>query len=324
MTGTTTARWRVLALPPLPQEVLESLFGDPRAELLLPAERTQAAVDALLPEVDLVLGDWTHTLRVDEPGPRLAMVQMPSVGFDTIDIDRCAAAGIPVANCAGANTTSVAEWCVSATLALLRKTVEADSAVRRGEWPQTTLGGRELGACTVGIIGMGAIGNAVARILGGFGSTVQYWSRRLHDEAPATYIELDDLMATSDVVIVVIALSEETRGLIDARRLALTKPGALLVNGGRGALVDEPALAEALRAGTLTAAALDVFATEPLPADSPLRDLPVLLSPHMAGSSGEAVMRIVGQATANLRRALDGEPLLDVVNGVDPVVRRRS
>ena len=319
-----TDHWRLLALPPLPKEVLESLFGDPRLEVLVPAERTQSAVDALLPEIDLVVGDWTHTLRVDDPGPRVAMVQMPSVGFDTIDVDRCAAAGVPVANCAGANTASVAEWCVSATLALLRKTVEADAAVRRGEWPQTSLGGRELGACTVGIIGMGAIGRAVATILGGFGSTVQYWSRRRHDEAAATYVELDELMATSDVIVVVIALSEETRGLVDARRLALTKPGAVLVNGGRGGLVDEPALVEALRTGTLTAAALDVYATEPLPAGSPLRELPVLLSPHMAGSSGEAVMRIIGQTTANLRRALDGEPLVDVVNDVAPVVRRRA
>ncbi len=321
---TSTAPWRVLALPPLPKDVLEGLFGDERIEVVVPSERTQAVVDALLPDVDLVIGDWTHTLRVDEPGPRLALVQMPSVGVDTIDLDRCAAAGVPVANCAGANTTSVAEWCVSATLALLRKTVEADAAVRLGEWPQTTLGGRELAGSTVGIVGMGGIGRAVAAMFGAFDCRVQYWSRSRHHEAPANYLELDDLMATSDVIVLVIALSEQTRHLVDARRLGLVKAGALLVNGGRGGLVDEPALVEALRQGTLTAAALDVYASEPLPADSPLRDLPVLLSPHMAGSTGQAAMRIVGQTTANLRRVLSGEPVLDVVNGVDPVVRRRS
>jgi len=321
---TSTAPWRVLALPPLPKDVLEGLFGDERIEVVVPSERTQAVVDVLLPDVDLVIGDWTHTLRVDEPGPRLALVQMPSVGVDTIDLDRCAAAGVPVANCAGANTTSVAEWCVSATLALLRKTVEADAAVRLGEWPQTTLGGRELAGSTVGIVGMGGIGRAVAAMFGAFDCRVQYWSRSRHHEAPANYLELDDLMATSDVIVLVIALSEQTRHLVDARRLGLVKAGALLVNGGRGGLVDEPALVEALRQGTLTAAALDVYASEPLPADSPLRDLPVLLSPHMAGSTGQAAMRIVGQTTANLRRVLSGEPVLDVVNGVDPVVRRRS
>jgi D-3-phosphoglycerate dehydrogenase len=317
-------RWRILTLPPLPKEVLASLFADDRAEIVVPPERTQAAVDALLPEVDGVIGDWTHTLRVVDPGPRVAFVQMPSVGVDTIDLDRCAAAGVPVANCAGANTVSVAEWCVSATLALFRKTVEADAAVRRGEWPQTSLGGRELAGTTVGIVGMGGIGKAAAAMYAAFGCNVQYWSRSRHDDAPATYVELDALMSTSDVVVLVIALSEQTRSLIEARRLGLMKPGAVLVNGGRGGLVDEPALVEALRSGTPAAAALDVYATEPLPAGSPLRELPVLLSPHMAGSSGEAAMRIVGQTTANLKRALDGQPLQDVVNAVEPVVRRRS
>ncbi|MDX6200396.1 MAG: hypothetical protein QOJ79_3547 [Actinomycetota bacterium] len=316
-------RWRVLALPPLPKDVLEGLFADERAEIVVPAERTQAAVDALLPEVDVVIGDWTHGLRVDDPGPRLAMVQMPSVGVDTIDIARCAAAGVPVANCAGANTTSVAEWCVSATFALLRKTIDADAAVRRGEWPQTSLGGRELAGSTIGVVGMGGIGRAVATMFRAFDCEVQYWSRSRHDDAPASYRDLDELMATSDVIVLVIALGPQTRELVDAERLANLKPGALLVNGGRGALVDEAALIDALRIGKLAGAALDVFATEPLPMDSPLRELPVVLSPHMAGSTGQAAMRIVGQTAANLRRALDGEPIADVVNGVDPAVRRR-
>lgn len=319
-----TDPWRVLALPPLPKDVLEGLFADERAELIVPGERTQDAVDALLPEADVVVGDWSHRLRVNDPGPRVAMVQMPSVGVDTIDIDRCAAAAVPVANCAGANTISVAEWCVSATFALLRKTIDADAAVRRGDWPQTSVGGHELAGSTIGIVGMGGIGRLVAAMFQAFDCRVQYWSRSRHDEAPATYVELDDLVAGSDVIVLVIALGPQTRELIDARRLGLLKPGALLVNGGRGGLVEEPALVDALRSGRLAGAALDVFAVEPLPMDSPLRDLPVVLSPHMAGSTGQAAMRIVGQTAANLRRAFDGEPIVDVVNGVDAVVRRRS
>ena len=318
-----TDRWRVLALPPLPKDVLEGLFADDRAEIVVPAERTQAAVEQLLPDVDVVVGDWSHSLRVNDPGPRVAMVQMPSVGVDTIDVDSCTAAGVPVANCAGANTVSVAEWCVSATFALLRKTIDADAAVRRGEWPQTSVGGRELAGSTVGIVGMGGIGRAVARMFAAFDCTVQYWSRSRHDEAPATYVELDELVATSDVLVLVIALGPQTRGLIDEKRLGTLKPGALLVNGGRGGLVDEAAMIDALRSGRLAGAALDVFAVEPLPMDSPLRELPVVLSPHMAGSTGQAAMRIVGQTAANLRRAFDGEPLIDVVNGVEPAVRRR-
>ena len=316
--------WRVLALAPLPLDALESLFGDPRAQLVVPPERTQAAVDALLPSADIVLGDWSHSLHVHDPGPRLAFVQTVSVGVDAIDVDACARAGVPVSNAAGANTVSVAEWCLAATLALLRKTVEADAAVRRGEWPQTSLGGRELAGSRVGVVGMGPIGRAVAAMFGGLGCTVTYWSRTRRDDAPADYVELDDLFAGSDVVVLVIALGPETRHLVDARRLALMKPDALLVNGARGDVVDEAALVHALRGGQLGGAALDVFRAEPLPPGSPLRDLPgVLLSPHMAGSSGQAARRVVSMARANLQRAMSGEPVVDVVNGVAPHVVRR-
>jgi phosphoglycerate dehydrogenase-like enzyme len=323
-----TAPWRVLALPPIPHSALQSLFGDAlgadRLELLTPAERTDEAVAALLPTADIVIGDWSPSLPLRDPGPRVCFVQQPSVGVDGIDVDACTAAGVPVANCAGANTTSVAEWCLSATLALLRRTVEGDAAVRRGEWPQTSLGGRELAGSRVGVVGMGPIGRQVAALFGALGCPVSYWSRSRHDDAPAPYAELDDLLATSDVVVLVIALGAQTRRLLDADRLARLKPGALLVNGARGEVVDEAALVAALASGQVGGAALDVFSTEPLPTASPLREMPnVLLSPHMAGSTVQAAMRIVGQSTANLRRVLDGEPVVDVVNGLDPVVRRR-
>lgn len=315
---------RLLALPPLPPELLESLFGDPRLELVVPAERTQSAVDALLPEVDLVLGDWTPQLRVGAPGPRVCFVQQPSAGVDGIDLGACSAAGVPVANCAGANAVSVAEWCLSATFALLRKTVEADAAVRRGEWPQTSLGGRELRGLKVGVIGMGAIGRTACLLFQAVGCDVVYWSRREHADAPVPHLALPELAATCDVVVLVIALGPETRGLVDRSFLAAMKPGAMLVNGARGEVVDEPALLAALAEGRITAAS-DVFSVEPLPDDSALRDAAgLLLSPHMAGSTVEAAMRIVGQAKANLLRVLDGEPVVDVVNGQDALVRKRG
>ncbi|MCU1693838.1 MAG: 3-phosphoglycerate dehydrogenase [Frankiales bacterium] len=327
-TAGVAVTWRLLALPPLDAGLLEALFGatalGPDVELVVPGERTQAAVDALLPDVDLVLGDWSPALTVRDPGPRVAFVQQPSVGVDGIDLAACSAAGVPVANTAGANTVSVAEWVLAATLGLLRRTVEADAAVRRGEWPQTTLGGRELAGLRVGVVGMGPIGRRVATTFSALGCPVTYWSRTPKDDAPAPFAELDDLLAGSDVVVLVIALGPDTRGLLDARRLALMPPRSLLVNAARGDVVDEPALVEALRAGTPSGAALDVFAAEPLPADSPLRELPVLLSPHAAGSTGEASMRIVTAAGANLRRVLAGEPVLDVVNGVTGRVTRRG
>ena len=324
-----TAPWRVLALPPLPHELLESLFSTEqtagRIELLTPAERTQDEVARLLPEADIVIGDWSPSLRLTEPGPRVCFVQQPSVGTDGIALETFAAAGVPVANCAGANTASVAEWCLSATLALLRATVQGDAAVRRGEWPQTSLGGRELAGSRVGVIGMGPIGRRAAELFRAFGCEVSYWSRSRHDDAPATYADLDDLLAGSDIVVVVIALGPTTRGLLDADRLGRLKPGALLVNGARGEVVDEPALVAALASGQVGGAALDVFTVEPLPADSPLRSSPhVLLSPHMAGSTVQAAGRILTQSTANLVRVLDGQPAVDVVNGVDARVQRKS
>ena len=316
--------WTLLALPPVPSDAVLGLFGGLDLELLPLPERSQVAVEALLPRADLVVADWSPALRVDDPGPRVCFVQQPSVGYDGVDVAACARAGVPVANCAGANTTSVAEWCVSATLALLRRTAEADRAVREGRWPQTSLGGRELAGRRVGVVGMGTIGRAAARLFTAFGCDVAYWSRSRHADAPAPYADLDDLLSGSEVLVLVIALGPETRGLLDAARLARLRRGALLVNGARGALVDEEALASALAEGQVGGAALDVFAVEPLPARSPLRTAPnVLLSPHMAGSTGEAAARILGQATANLRRVLAGEPVVDVVNGVDPYVRRR-
>ncbi len=314
--------WRLLALPPLPLELLQTLFADPRLEVFVPEERTQAAVDAALPTADLVVADWTPLLRLAHPGPRVAFVQQPSVGFDGTDVDAFATAGIPVANCAGANTISVAEWCLSATLSLLRGTVHADAAVRRGEWPlQTSLGGRELSGSRVGVVGMGPIGRAVAERFTAMDCDVHYWSRSQKPDVPAPYAPLPELLATSDVVVLVIALGPQTRGLVDPR---LMKKGALLVNGARGLVVDEAALIDALRSGHLGGAALDVFATEPLPAGSALRELDnLLLSPHMAGGSQQAIGRIISLTTANLQRVLDGQPVVDVVNGVDPHATRR-
>jgi phosphoglycerate dehydrogenase-like enzyme len=324
-----TDRWRLLALPPLPHDLLVALFaGDElgeRLEVVTPAERTQDEVARLLPDVDLVVGDWSPSLKLAEPGPRVCFVQQPSVGTDGIALETFAAAGVPVSNCAGANTVSVAEWCVAATLSLLRKVVEADAAVRRGEWPQTSLGGSELAGKRVGVVGMGPIGRRTAELFAAFGCDTAYWSRSRHADAPVPYAELDDLLASSDVVVLVIALGDATRALLDADRLGRLKQGALLVNAARGEVVDEPALLDALTSGRVGAAALDVFAAEPLPGDSPLRSAPgVLLSPHTAGSTGQAAGRILGQSTANLRRVVAGEPVVDVVNGVDPAVRRRT
>jgi len=315
--------WKLLALPPLSKELLDLLVGHPSLEIVVPSSREQAAAEELLPSCDLVLADWTQDLVVKDPGPRVAFVQVPRVGVDGIDLEACSARGVPVSNCAGANAVSVAEWCLSATFALLRRTVEGDAAVRRGEWPQTGLSSRELTGQRVGVVGMGAIGREAATRYAALGCDVVYWSRSAKD-VPWPRLELDELLATSDVVVLVVALGDETQGLVDDRRLRLMKPTARLVNGGRGPLVVERALVSALSEGRLAGAALDVFDVEPLPMDNPLRETPnVLVSPHFAGATEEASMRIIGQAKANLHRVVAGEPVVDVVNGISPEVGRR-
>jgi phosphoglycerate dehydrogenase-like enzyme len=317
--------WDLLALPPLPADLIRAILaplGD-RVTVRTPAARDRESLLAALPGAELVLGDWTGALTLDAQAvaaaPRLAFLQQPSVGVDGHDLAALARVGVPVANTAGVSAAAVSEWCLAAALALSRKLTEADAAVRAGGWPQQGLRPRELNGRRVGVVGYGPIGVACARLFGALGCEVSFWTRTPRDEPG--YLGLDALLESSDVVVVVIALSEETRGIVDPRRL---KPGALLVNAARGGVVDRAGLVAALREGRLGGAALDVFDTEPLPAGDPLRELPgVLLSPHVAGVTSEATMRLVEAAVGNLAAALDGTPVANVVNGVSPVICRK-
>ncbi|GLW08008.1 2-hydroxyacid dehydrogenase [Microtetraspora sp. NBRC 13810] len=325
--------WRVLALAPLSERAVRGLLaplGD-AVSVTVPAARDPDAVREALPGAEIVLGDWTASLVLDaeavRAAPGLLFVQQPSVGVDGHDLAALTAAGVPLANTPGVSAKAVAEWCVAAALALCRRLTAADAAVRAGEWPQLGLGPRELGGARVGIVGFGPIGAACARLFGAFGCEVSYWSRRARpvgETAGAVYRDLDELVAGSDVLVLVIALAEETRGLIGAEALARMPAGALLVNAARGGVVDQAALAGALSAGRLAGAALDVYATEPLPPDDPLRETPgLLLSPHVAGVTAQATGRLLGVVLENLRAVVEGRPVVGVVNGLDPVVRRR-
>ncbi|NRQ38709.1 3-phosphoglycerate dehydrogenase [Nonomuraea sp. NN258] len=317
--------WNLLALPPLPEDLLRHLLaplGD-QVRLRVPATRDRDALLAALPEAEIVLGDWTGTLTLDaeavRAAPRLAFVQQPSVGVDGHDLDALAAAGVPLANTPGVSAVAVAEWCLAAAMSLTRKLGAADAAVRAGQWPQQELHPRELSGQRVGVVGYGPIGAACARLFRAVGCEVSYWTRTPREDPG--YTDLETVVSGSDVLVVVIALSEQTRGLIDPARM---KPGALLVNAARGGVVDQGALVEALRAGHLAGAALDVFDAEPLPAADPLRELPgVLLSPHVAGVTSEATGRLVKATTDNLAAALSGAPVEAVLNGVSPVIRRK-
>jgi phosphoglycerate dehydrogenase-like enzyme len=329
------APWSLLALPPLDASLLAALFADLPVEVTTPAERTPAAVAEAIRTAELVVGDWSGALTIGAEqvavASRLAFVQQPSVGMDSLDPEALAQAGVPASNAAGANAISVAEWCVGAAFAGLRSIAWADAQMRVGEWPQLTVsqrGGGELAGRPVGVVGMGDIGRACAQRFAALGADVAHWSRRERsaaDAGGARWLPLPDLLAHSQLLVLVIALAPETRSLIDADALARLPRGAYVVNAARGGVLDEAALLDAVRSGHLAGAALDVYATEPLPAGSPLRDDDrILLSPHAAGASREAQGRLIGLVIDNIRRAVSGEPVLHVVNGVDPVIRRRG
>ena len=323
--------WRLAALVPMPAEAVRGFAPDLPVEVVVPDERTPEAARRAVADADLLLGDFTGLLRVDAElvaaGPRLAFVQQPTVGVEHIDTAACAAAGIPVANTAGVNAVAVAEWCVMAALAASRSLLWADAEVRAGRWPQLDIAARgslELNGRRVGIVGYGAIGALCAERFRAFGCDVAYWTRTPRPDDPAYTGSLDDLLARSDVLVVVVPLTDTTRGLLDEQALRRLPRGAVVVNAARGGIVSEPALLTLLDDGHLLGAALDVYDTEPLDAASPLtRHDRVLLSPHVAGASAQARFRIAVAVQANLRRAVFGEPVEDVVNGVDPVVRRR-
>lgn len=328
-----SAPWRILSLPPIGEDVVRGLFaplGD-RAEVTFPRPRERAALLAALADADIVIADFAGRLRLDAEAvaaaPRLAFVQVPAVGTDSLDVAALTAAGVPVANAAGFNARGVAEWAVGAAFALCRDLSRGDRAVRAGGWPQLEMAARqprEIHTQRVGIAGFGAIGSEAARLFAALGCEVSYWTRRKRPEAAATYRDLDDLMATSDILVLTLPLTDETRGLIGPGRLALLPDNALLVNVARGGIAPDNAVLDALESGKLAGAALDVFDQEPLPPEHPLRTREdVLLSPHTAGASAQSQLNLVARVRDNVTAAVLGHDVRNVVNGVNPQVRRR-
>ena len=250
-----------------------------------------------------------------QAAPALRLIQKIGVGVNTIDLDAARARRIPVCNMPGTNTRAVAEMTLLLMLGALRRISMLDANLRGGgAWnpsPGMQEGFGEICGRTIGLIGYGAIPSVLTPILLAMGASVCYWSRQPKAAAAAQWKPLKDLLATSDIVSLHVPLTPETRGLIDADALAGMKRGSILVNTARGGLVDEAALISALGSGRLGAAGLDVFATEPLPAQSPLTMLPnVVLSPHVAWLTRETWRRSVGVAVENCRRLAAGSELL--------------
>jgi D-3-phosphoglycerate dehydrogenase / 2-oxoglutarate reductase len=248
----------------------------------------------------LIVGVDPVTRRVLEAGPLRVVVKYGS-GMDNIDLDAAGALDVEVSSTPGANARSVAELAIALLLALARNVALHDRGVRDGSWHRRT--GVELADKQLGIVGYGAIGREVARIALGLDMQVVAHDPLVHD-AEVPLVELDELYATSDAVSLHLPLTDETRGLIGARELATMKPTGFLINTARGGLVDEAALAQALRSGRIAGAALDGFEEEPL-GESPLRGLDnVVFSPHAGASTHEAVLRAAAAAVDQLLASL--------------------
>ncbi|MFW6093354.1 MAG: NAD(P)-dependent oxidoreductase [Pseudomonadota bacterium] len=265
-----------------------------------------------------------HCLRpVDaallDAAPGLKLVQKIGVGVNTIDLEAARQRGVAVCNMPGTNSAAVAEHTLALMLAALRQVPRFDADVRAGRgWAwrserQDGLG--EIRGRTVGLVGYGGIPQLLAPILTAMGARVLYTARAARDTRQAEFRPLDALIAESDIVSLHVPLTAETERMLDRSRFRAMKPGAVLVNTARGGLVDEAALLDALEHGHLAAAGLDVFATEPLPADHPLLHRPeVVLSPHVAWISGETFERSLEVAVENCRRLAAGQDLLHRVD----------
>ncbi len=247
------------------------------------------------------------TERVLAACPRLRLISVWGTGTDHVDLAAAARHGITVTNTPGVSAISIAEHALALLLAVARRIPHLDAATRRGEWPR----GESVELCgkTCGVLGLGAIGRRFAGIAAGIGMRVIAWTMHPTPEPGVEFVELDDLYRASDAVSIHLRLSPATEGFIGPRQLALMKPTAILINTARGAIVDEAALIEALAAGRIAGAGLDVFSAEPLPPSHPLANLPnVVLTPHCAGITPEALEAGLRMAVENIWEFLAGRP----------------
>ncbi|MDE2517151.1 MAG: 2-hydroxyacid dehydrogenase [Rhodospirillales bacterium] len=277
--------------------------------------RDDAALTALLGEMEVlwhVLSPCTGAMIA--AAPRLRLIQKIGVGVNTIDLDAARARAIPVCNLPGTNAAAVAEMTLALMLAATRRLERFGAALRAGAWTGSgTLrdGIGELGGRTVGLVGYGAIPQALTPVLAALGCRVLYTARTRRAAAQAAWRDLPGLLAESDIVSLHLPLEPATAQLIDAAAIARMKPGAVLINTARGGLVDQAALVAALRSGKISAAGLDVFATEPPDPADPLLALPnVVATPHIAWLTRDTFARSFALAAENCRRLAAGEALL--------------
>ena len=257
--------------------------------------------------------------------PTLKLIQSQGVGYNLFDTAAARAQGVDVANCAGANATAVAEQAVLLMLSVLRGVKETDRMVYAAR--QAEAKGRcfqngitELRDCHVGIVGMGAIGMATAKLLGAFGCKVSYWNRKPKPDCDLPYLSKEELLRQCDIVSLHVAVTPETTNFINDETLAMMKPGSILINTARGEIVDQEALCRAIVSGHLGGAGLDTLSPEPVTTENPLLHLPeecrdrVVLSPHIGGITEGSFRRYFGIIWENAAHIVAGEAPRNIVN----------
>jgi len=323
MSGT---RRQVLVFRELPPDQLERLQAEHEVTVANPRRPGQKAVfDAALATADGLIGSsYPIDAALLARAPRLRVVSSISVGVDNYDLAALRGRGVMLCHTPGVLTETTADTVFALIMAASRRLVELSNLVQAGRWTANIgedLFGWDVHGKTLGILGFGRIGQALARRAAlGFGMPVLY-----HDRSPVDvpalagltrYVRFDELLQQTDIVAVVLPLTEQTRGLMGPREFGLMKPGAIFVNGARGAIVQEAALLDALDNGHLRAAGLDVFASEPLPLESPLRGHPkVTCLPHIGSATHETRHAMAQLATTNLLLALAGRQPLAVYAG---------
>ena len=275
---------------------------------------------AAVPEADalLVRSATTVDAEVLAAAPKLKIVARAGVGLDNVDVPAATERGVLVVNAPTSNIHSAAEHALALLLSAARQVPAADATLRDHTWKRSSFSGTEIFGKTVGVVGLGRIGQLVAQRLAAFGTHLiaydPYVSPARAAQLGIELLTLDDLLARADFISVHLPKTPETAGLIDKDALAKTKPGVIIVNAARGGLVDEAALADAVRSGHVRAAGLDVYSKEPC-TDSPLFELPqVVVTPHLGASTEEAQDRAGTDVAASVKLALAGEFVPDAVN----------
>ena len=307
--------YSVLSTDKVSTEGLAPLTADERFAVTSIDDSTTSEFDEALGVADALIVRSATKVRADrfEKAPNLRVIGRAGVGIDNIDVGAATKNGVAVFNAPGGNTIAAAELTIGLMLALVRNIAIADASMRQGRWDRAQFKGLELKGKTLGLVGAGRIGGEVAKRCEAFGMDVIVFDPYL-DAAVAGYlgvelVDLNTVFERSDVISCHVPLNEETRGIVGADAMSRMKPGVRLINSSRGGVIDEEALVEALEDGTVAGAALDVYTSEPLADDSPLRSAPnLLLTPHLGASTAEAQIGVAVEVAERIIGALaDGD-----------------